>query len=196
MAPSPPSASSAGGGAGPAPPGFHVTVEFCGGLEQLTSTKKKSLSLTFARSKANLAGTAAESREEVHGDASTERAIKLYQLVSFLSTYVITERPELFAEAYEPCVLKSIGGAAVAGQSVRPSGASPGCEDDRSSGYSGTGDAVFSLDLLESGSLAPMRVRPGILSLVNDVDAEVEGGMEAPVPEGACVTFISTLHGG
>ena len=39
-------------------------------------------------------------------------------------------------------------------------------------------------------------LRPGILALVNDTDAEVLGGAEYAVQEEDVVTFISTLHGG
>lgn len=39
-------------------------------------------------------------------------------------------------------------------------------------------------------------VRAGILVLINDVDWELEGGVEAVVKEGDTITFISTLHGG
>lgn len=39
-------------------------------------------------------------------------------------------------------------------------------------------------------------VRAGILVLINDVDWELEGGIEAVVKKGDTVTFISTLHGG
>ena len=39
-------------------------------------------------------------------------------------------------------------------------------------------------------------VRPGILVLINEVDWELEGVLEAEVREGDVVLFISTLHGG
>lgn len=39
-------------------------------------------------------------------------------------------------------------------------------------------------------------VRAGILVLINDVDWELEGGLDAEVGDGDRVTFISTLHGG
>ena len=39
-------------------------------------------------------------------------------------------------------------------------------------------------------------VRAGILTLVDDVDWEIIGGLDAPLDEAQCVTFISTLHGG
>lgn len=39
-------------------------------------------------------------------------------------------------------------------------------------------------------------LRPGILALVNDVDAEVMGGASYVLEEGDTVAFISTLHGG
>lgn len=39
-------------------------------------------------------------------------------------------------------------------------------------------------------------VRAGILVLINDVDWELEGGLDAEIGEGDRVTFISTLHGG
>uniref|UniRef100_A0A914ZNB7 Ubiquitin-related modifier 1 homolog n=2 Tax=Parascaris univalens TaxID=6257 RepID=A0A914ZNB7_PARUN len=39
-------------------------------------------------------------------------------------------------------------------------------------------------------------VRPGILVLVNDVDWELLGGLNANINDGDNVTFISTLHGG
>ena len=39
-------------------------------------------------------------------------------------------------------------------------------------------------------------LRPGILALVNDVDAEVLGGADYVIEEGDAVAFISTLHGG
>ncbi|PHJ21107.1 ubiquitin related modifier protein [Cystoisospora suis] len=200
MAPFPPSASSAGAGEGTCTAGFHVTVEFCGGLEQLTSTKKKTLRLTFVPQKKPLPTATESCPDEASREKASQQPVKLYQLVSFLSAYIITERPELFAEGYEPRVAKSAGGPTDAAHSARSSAGSQGSEVAVSSNHNGTGndsrESVFSLDLLTSGSLAPMRIRPGVLSLVNDVDAEVDGGMEAPVPEGACVTFISTLHGG
>jgi ubiquitin related modifier 1 len=40
------------------------------------------------------------------------------------------------------------------------------------------------------------RRRPGILVLLNDVDWELEGRLEALLHEGDVLTFISTLHGG
>lgn len=39
-------------------------------------------------------------------------------------------------------------------------------------------------------------VRPGILVLVNDIDWELLGGLNANISDGDNVTFISTLHGG
>ncbi len=39
-------------------------------------------------------------------------------------------------------------------------------------------------------------VRPGILVLVNEVDWELEGSLDAELKEGDVVCFISTLHGG
>ena len=39
-------------------------------------------------------------------------------------------------------------------------------------------------------------VRPGILVLVNDVDWELLGGLNAKLTDGDTVLFISTLHGG
>jgi len=39
-------------------------------------------------------------------------------------------------------------------------------------------------------------VRPGILVLINEVDWELEGAIDADVREGDVVVFISTLHGG
>lgn len=39
-------------------------------------------------------------------------------------------------------------------------------------------------------------VRAGILVLINDVDWELEGGIEAVIKEEDTITFISTLHGG
>uniref|UniRef100_A0A914DRY3 Ubiquitin-related modifier 1 homolog n=1 Tax=Acrobeloides nanus TaxID=290746 RepID=A0A914DRY3_9BILA len=39
-------------------------------------------------------------------------------------------------------------------------------------------------------------VRPGILVLVNDVDWEILGGLDAEINDGDVVSFISTLHGG
>lgn len=39
-------------------------------------------------------------------------------------------------------------------------------------------------------------LRPGILALVNDCDAEVMGGFDYCVQEKDTVAFISTLHGG
>lgn len=39
-------------------------------------------------------------------------------------------------------------------------------------------------------------VRPGILVLINEVDWELEGAIDADVGDGDVVVFISTLHGG
>lgn len=39
-------------------------------------------------------------------------------------------------------------------------------------------------------------VCPGILVLINDVDWELEGGIEYTVQAGDRLVFISTLHGG
>jgi ubiquitin related modifier 1 len=39
-------------------------------------------------------------------------------------------------------------------------------------------------------------VRPGILVLINEADWELLGMLDAPLKDGDCVTFISTLHGG
>jgi hypothetical protein len=38
--------------------------------------------------------------------------------------------------------------------------------------------------------------RPGILVLINDVDWELEGGIESEIRDGDNLVFISTLHGG
>ena len=43
----------------------------------------------------------------------------------------------------------------------------------------------------------PYTVRPGILVLLDDVDWEIVGGLDAEISQGVGkVTFISTLHGG
>jgi ubiquitin related modifier 1 len=39
-------------------------------------------------------------------------------------------------------------------------------------------------------------VRPGILVLINEVDWELEGALDASVVDGDVVLMISTLHGG
>lgn len=39
-------------------------------------------------------------------------------------------------------------------------------------------------------------VRPGILTLINDTDWELEGGEEYELEDGDVVSFTSTLHGG
>mmetsp|Transcript_71496 Transcript_71496/g.83173 ORF Transcript_71496/g.83173 Transcript_71496/m.83173 type:complete len:103 (-) Transcript_71496:40-348(-) len=39
-------------------------------------------------------------------------------------------------------------------------------------------------------------LRPGVLALVNNCDAEVMGGMAYVLEEGDLVEFVSTLHGG
>lgn len=39
-------------------------------------------------------------------------------------------------------------------------------------------------------------VRAGILVLINDVDWELDGALDADVGDGDVVLFISTLHGG
>jgi ubiquitin related modifier 1 len=39
-------------------------------------------------------------------------------------------------------------------------------------------------------------VRPGILVLLNEVDWELEGSLDAELKDGDVVCFISTLHGG
>lgn len=46
------------------------------------------------------------------------------------------------------------------------------------------------------GSAFPFRLRPGVLALVNDCDAEVLGGEDYVLEEGDVIAFISTLHGG
>jgi ubiquitin related modifier 1 len=38
--------------------------------------------------------------------------------------------------------------------------------------------------------------RPGILVLINDVDWELEDGLEYQLKNGDVIVFISTLHGG
>jgi len=38
--------------------------------------------------------------------------------------------------------------------------------------------------------------RPGILVLINDVDWELEGGVDSEIANGDHVMFVSTLHGG
>ena len=47
-----------------------------------------------------------------------------------------------------------------------------------------------------NNSRAGVRLRPGILALVNDCDAEIVGGEEYAIQEGDTIAFISTLHGG
>ena len=39
-------------------------------------------------------------------------------------------------------------------------------------------------------------VRPGILTLINDTDWELEGEKDYVLEDGAIVSFTSTLHGG
>lgn len=39
-------------------------------------------------------------------------------------------------------------------------------------------------------------VRPGILTLINDTDWELEGGEDYVLEDGDVVSFTSTLHGG
>ncbi|PFH38510.1 hypothetical protein BESB_008520 [Besnoitia besnoiti] len=177
---------------------FCVTVEFCGGLEQLTTTKAKTLRLSFVAS----SGASAPSAEP-EAPAGGEADVKLYQLVAFLSSQVVTERPDLFAETYEPMPRpgdSSAGGVSAGG--VSAGGVSAGgvaaASDSVPNGSDAPGNAtignVYAKHLLSS--LPPMRVKAGVLALIDDVDVEVDGGMEATVPNGSCITFISTLHGG
>jgi ubiquitin related modifier 1 len=44
--------------------------------------------------------------------------------------------------------------------------------------------------------LAGAALRPGIMVLINEADAELDGGHDAPLADGDVVTLISTLHGG
>ncbi|CCF60657.1 hypothetical protein KAFR_0L00500 [Kazachstania africana CBS 2517] len=39
-------------------------------------------------------------------------------------------------------------------------------------------------------------IRPGIITLINDTDWELEGEMEYEVCDGDVISFTSTLHGG
>ncbi|GAV47928.1 hypothetical protein ZYGR_0I02240 [Zygosaccharomyces rouxii] len=39
-------------------------------------------------------------------------------------------------------------------------------------------------------------IRPGILTLINDTDWELEGGEEYELEDGDVISFTSTLHGG
>lgn len=39
-------------------------------------------------------------------------------------------------------------------------------------------------------------IRPGILTLINDADWELEGGEEYILEDGDIISFTSTLHGG
>lgn len=39
-------------------------------------------------------------------------------------------------------------------------------------------------------------IRPGILVLINDVDWDIEGGLDYILQHQDIITFISTLHGG
>ncbi|EPT28789.1 ubiquitin related modifier protein [Toxoplasma gondii ME49] len=165
------------------PETFRVTVEFCGGLEQLTKAKAKTLALKFSASSRRGCSAGSEGGCGTNGRAAT---VKMYQLVSFLSSYVVVEKPELFAEAYEPAASEEEGEARQMYEEERRELAKETQETQ----------LLFSSDLLLSTTLSPMRIKPGILALVDDVDVEVLGGMEAPVPPGSCVTFISTLHGG
>lgn len=52
------------------------------------------------------------------------------------------------------------------------------------------------LDPATMTSQEASNVRAGILILINDVDWELEGGLEASLSAGDVITFISTLHGG
>ena len=45
-------------------------------------------------------------------------------------------------------------------------------------------------------SAGQLRVRPGVLVLINDTDWALEGGADAALRAGDTVAFISTLHGG
>ncbi|KNH08206.1 hypothetical protein XU18_1214 [Perkinsela sp. CCAP 1560/4] len=47
-----------------------------------------------------------------------------------------------------------------------------------------------------SGDGVEFTIRPGILTLIDDVDWEILGTLEASLKEVHRVTFISTLHGG
>ena len=39
-------------------------------------------------------------------------------------------------------------------------------------------------------------VRPGIITLINDADWELEGELEYEIEDGDIISFTSTLHGG
>lgn len=39
-------------------------------------------------------------------------------------------------------------------------------------------------------------VRPGIITLINDADWELEGELEYEIEDGDVISFTSTLHGG
>ncbi|CAL9729139.1 ubiquitin-related modifier 1 [Monosporozyma unispora] len=39
-------------------------------------------------------------------------------------------------------------------------------------------------------------IRPGIITLINDTDWELEGEMEYELEDGDVISFTSTLHGG
>ncbi|KEP67161.1 UNVERIFIED_CONTAM: ubiquitin related modifier protein [Hammondia hammondi] len=172
----------------PGPPEtFRVTVEFCGGLEQLTKAKAKTLPLRFAASSRRGCSPGSEGGCGTNGRAAT---VKLYQLVSFLSSHVIVEKPELFAEAYEPSASEEECEARHTYDAEERRELANETQETQET------QLLLSSDLLLSKTLSPMRIKPGILALVDDVDVEVLGGMEALVPPGSCVTFISTLHGG
>lgn len=76
----------------------------------------------------------------------------------------------------------------VAGDSVCVRACAPVC----------AGDSVSMRVRASAGCVPPVlcRRRPGILVLLNDVDWELEGRLDALLHEGDVVTFISTLHGG
>lgn len=220
---------------------FSITVELCGGLEQLTADKSKEFELRFIRRKKRNANfrrslqpgcssritektqavpcsltnsgvatpqlSARSGRKSCNGavavgtsieecsvsgpdtsarheeeEEEAEETLPLYQVVGFLSSFVINERPDMFADAYEGTL---------------PPPATEVAQRQQREEEDAKVDGVYPIEyVLPGGFSPPMQLRPGVLALINDIDAEVLGGMEAPVRPSDCVTFISTLHGG
>ncbi|OEH75145.1 ubiquitin-related modifier 1 homolog [Cyclospora cayetanensis] len=145
-------------------------IEFAGGLEQLVYGESKSVSVSFS---------------------SASPDVRLFHVVSFVARHLLRSKPELFAVAYtpqDPEVSEQLH------EAQQRAAATPAASDTKAEpGSANLSSTSFSTEDLLQGC---MKVRGGVLALINETDAEILNGPETRVHHGDTLTFISTLHGG
>jgi molybdopterin converting factor small subunit len=63
---------------------------------------------------------------------------------------------------------------------------------------SASGWAAVGILLVDASRLdiVPENLNPAVIWLINDADARLSGGMDAPIGEGSIVTIMPSIHGG